>query len=395
MLTTRTVWTGDQFHALATHPDPEVRMTLAEAVHISADQRATLVEDPEFRVLATLAEGPDAFVAFTWEPLPPPLPEWAYHRLLERSPRLGRHLIHNPWLPRDLRNRLLPSRPTEPPQAPEPAEVRAASGVVWTRAAAAAEPELSADVVARLAIDPAPEVRLAVSMRAELSEAERAAIDYHVGPDDRIVPAAWAARTRDPEQQRRCAFSAHIGLRRSAAVNPHLPPDLIRVLAADDDFAVRLLLCERHDDVPPQTVLDTFLEARTMTRGRLLTHPSFPSTGLARLADSPDPQVRALAVRDPDATTDLIDRLSRDPDPSVRCSTAADPRLSPTRVLELFDDPETTGRAAAGPHLPITLMNHILTSAAVLDTPAADTTQPAIFLGRWSRGDFPTTSTDD
>lgn len=79
----------------------------------------------------------------------------------------------------------------------------------------------------------------------------------------------------------------------------------------------------------------------------------------------------------------------------MRCSTAADPRLSPTRVLELFDDPETTGRAAAGPHLPITLMNHILTSAAVLDTPAADTTQPAIFLGRWSRGDFPTTSTDD
>jgi hypothetical protein len=79
-----------------------------------------------------------------------------------------------------------------------------------------------------------------------VEDPDLAAIDHHVGRADRITPARWAVETRDPDEQARCARSAHIGLRRSVACNGRLPAGLIALLASDDDFAVRLLLCERH-----------------------------------------------------------------------------------------------------------------------------------------------------
>jgi hypothetical protein len=344
-----------------------VRAAVAEALYITAEQRAVLVEDPDPAVLRVLAEGPDYFFVWAFKPEPTPLPDWAYGRLYERSPKLALHLSFNPFVPVELQERLgVDTAPAEekPPLTSEEAEEQAASDNEWTRRCAAAGPALSAGTVARLAADPSPLVRLAVSMRPELTEDERAAIDYHVGRDDRITPARWAAETEDPGEQSRCARSAHIGLRRSVACNPHLPADLIALLAGDDDFAVRLLLCERHLDVPPDTVLNTFLEATTMTRGRLLQHPSLLNSGPARLADHPDPQARALAVRDPDATPELIERLSHDPDPQVRAWLADDPRLPLERLLEMFEDPETAGVSAANPNLPLPLMHRVLDEAA-------------------------------
>lgn len=391
-LTFRKEWTDEQFEAVATHPDHRVRELLAQAVHVTPDQRARLVEDPEPGVLRALAEGPDWFLAWTWTPQPA-LPTWAYERLLERKPRLKLFLADCPWLPQVLRARLWPagspSAPAdEPPLDRREAEAQAGDDNERTRVAAAADPRLPADLVARLAVDQSPAVRLAVSMRPELSEEQRAAIDYHVGRDDRIRPARWATDTRDPEIQARCVFSTHIGLRRSVACNPHLTPDLIAALTTDDDFAVRLLLCEHHPDLASETVLNTYLEATTMTRGRLLHHPSFQRIGLARLADSPDPQARALVVLDPEAARELIERLSNDPHPMVRESTAGDPRLSPSRVLELLDDPATAGAAAANPHLPVPIMHRVLADAVTLTDEVVDG-KPAAYLGRWSPDQLP------
>jgi hypothetical protein len=364
-VTFRETWTAEQLEALVAHPDGQVRELVARALHITPEQRARLVEDPAPAVLAALAEGPISLLASTWQPRPA-LPAWAYERLLERSPKLALFMCDSPWLPPDLRRRLWPAEPApaaNPPLERAEAEARTADANPDVRTEAAADPRLPADLVARLAADPSPAVRLAVSMRPELSEQQRAAIDYHVAPDDRIRPARWASDTRDPQAQRRCAFSAHVGLRRSVAGNPHLSADLVGVLAADDDFAVRLLLCERHAGVPADTVLATFLQARTATRAQLLDHPNFPRAGLARLADSPDPWARIMVVHDPEAAPELIERLSHDPDPMVRQSTAGDPRLSPARVLEMVDDPSTAGSAAASPHLPLQEMHRILADA--------------------------------
>ncbi|MFB6393573.1 hypothetical protein AAFH96_10700 [Polymorphospora sp. 2-325] len=390
-LTFHKKWTDEQFEAVASSPDRKVREMLAQAVHVMPEQRARLVEDPEPGVLRALVEGPDYLLTWTWTPQPT-LPVWAYERLLERNPEFELILADSPWLPQDLRARLYPAgsspAPDEPPLDREQAEARACDDNEWTRVAAATDPRLPGDLVARLAVDPSPEVRLAVSMRPELNEQQRAAIDYHVGPDDRVRPARWATDTRDPRVQRRCVFSAHIGLRRSVACNRHLTPDLVAVLATDDDFAVRLMLCENNPHVDSDTVLDTYLEATTMTRGRLLHPPRFPRTGLARLAGSPDPQARALVVLDPDAAPELIERISHDAHPVVRQWTADDPRLSSGRVLELFDDPSTGEAAAANPHLPVPVMRRILDVAAPLaDDPAEG--RAAVYLGRWSPDQLP------
>ncbi|MFC7549704.1 hypothetical protein [Plantactinospora sp. GCM10030261] len=393
-LTFRTRWSDEQFDTLAGHPDRKVRELAAQAVHATPEQRARLVEDPEPGVLRALAEGPSSFLMLTWTPQPT-LPPWAYERLLERNPRLGLVMEDSPWVPGDLRARLR-SAGSSPPPAPgseqpldrRQAEARVDADDEWTRVAAATDPRLPGDLVTRLAVDPSPAVRLAVSMRPELSEEHRAVIDYHIGRDDRIQPARWATDTRDSEVQRRCVRSAHIGLRRSVACNPHLSADHVAALAADDDFAVRLLLCEHHPDVPSDTVLTTYLEATTATRGRLLQHPSFQRFGLARLVDSPDPQARALAVLDPEATPSLIERLGTDPDPAVRQCVAGDPRLSPSRVLELFDDPETTGAAAANPHLPVPVMHGVLADAATLADEVIEG-EPAVYLGQWPPDELP------
>lgn len=383
----RLEWSDEQFEALVNHPDHKVRRLLAQAVHVTPEQRARLVEDPERSVLWALAEGPTSLLASRWT-VTAALPVWAYERLLERHPRLELVMVDSPWVPQELRARLWPGESRtapadEPPTDRRELEAQASDDNDWVRSTAAAEPDLRADLVARLAVDPSPGVRLAVSMRPEFSEEQRAAIDYHVGRDDRIQPAVWATRTRDPEIQSRCVRSAHIGLRRSVACNPHLTVDHIAALENDDDFAVRLLLCERHSGVSHETVLNTYLDATTATRGRLLDHPSFQWVGLAQLAESPDPWARALVVRDPEAAPQLIERLSHDPRPEVRNSTAGDPRLSPSRVLDLFDDPETAGAAAANPHLPLPVMRGVLTDAATLANGAVDG-EPAVLLGRWS-----------
>ncbi|GAA4464453.1 hypothetical protein [Phytohabitans houttuyneae] len=385
-LTYRPEWTDEQFDALVDHPDTNVRAALAESTVLTTEQRLRFLDDPEFRVLYMLLEGAVE-----------PLPEWAYRRLIERDARLRDAIAHSYRLPPELRERLslAPREADEPAadveQSPldrAQAEALAGSDNEWDRFHAAADPRLPADLVAALATDPSPRVRLQVSMRPELTEEQRAAIDYRVEPQDRIHPARWAAETRDPEQQRRCVYSAHIGLRRSVAYNPALPADLIAVLAEDGDYAVRLLLCENHETVSSQTVLRAYLEGQHLTRSQLLHHPAFERIGLARLADDPDPQARCLVVMDPEAPPHLVERLSHDPHPFVRRAVAGDPRLSPDRVLALLEEPVAAERAAASPHLPVSIMERVAVDAATLKDEQVDGT-PRVYLGNWKPDQLP------
>ncbi|MGW2271021.1 hypothetical protein [Streptomyces yangpuensis] len=86
------------------------------------------------------------------------------------------------------------------------------------RATIAGNPSLPPDLVARLAVDPDPAVRLVVSARPELSEADRAAIDHTVNAEARLGTLDWVwERREDADFLRQCARSAHTWLRRSAA----------------------------------------------------------------------------------------------------------------------------------------------------------------------------------
>ncbi|GIJ57291.1 hypothetical protein [Virgisporangium aurantiacum] len=388
----RPSWTDDQIGALIGHPDVAVRSALAGADHLPPAHRARLVEDPAEQVLDALVERP--FMRLWTDDPEPRMPAWAFERVIERAPSLADRLADNPWVPRDLRDRLRASRPAATKPRPAPltraeAEAAVAAEDRHERAAIAGHPDLPADLVARLSVDPDPYIRLVVSMRPELTEQQRAAIDYVVRPGTRLLPLDWVRLSEDPHVQRRCATSTHIGLRRSAAMNRGLAPELVTQLSADDDFAVRLLLCETHAAVPADLVVTTYIEARTLSRSLLLDHPSLKRDRLDHLAASPDPRLRALAHLDPRVPAEVIERLSHDPERFVRAWVADDGRLSPGRVRELFGEPDLSGRAAANPHLPAPVMRRIID----VDGAELANEQPpegmAIALGAWTPETLP------
>lgn len=427
----RAVLPQEVIEAVLVHPDRHVRIALAENGNADPDQRARLVDDPSPGVHLALACGPLAYRRRV-----PPLPDRAYERLLDHPRGLVRselvtrgdapaHILagladhEDPvfrkaacrvWgrLADEVRERLLHD---EDPDVRQAAAVRvchedeeatswllAELGDSWqaidilktgrlTRALAervvaagerlaaiAANPTLPPDLVARLAVDPDPAVRLVVSARPELSESERAAIDHTVDAEARLGTLDWVwERREDAEFLRRCARSAHTWLRRSAAVCPGLPADAVELLTGDEDFAVRLLLAEFHPEPPPELLLDLYLNGTHRAVGMLVVRPGFPAAGLAaRFGESPDPERRRLALRDPGMEPELLDRLSRDPD--TRGAAARDPRLPVARIRELLADPDTAAAAAANPALPPEDMRRLLDRAEVPEIPVNDRT---------------------
>ncbi|MCT9075629.1 hypothetical protein [Streptomyces fulvoviolaceus] len=155
---------------------------------------------------------------------------------------------------------------------------------------------------------------------------------------------------RDPETVRRNALSNHPLPRRQAARDHLLPPDLVARLAAHDDLGVRVLLAQNHPDAPASLLLRSFLEYTGPERTHLTTRPNFPAKGLAAFADHDDPEVRALATRDPETEPAAVERLTHDPSPAVRAAATRHPNLPQSRPAELLDDDELA-HAAANPAL--------------------------------------------
>ncbi|MGW7469919.1 hypothetical protein ACWGJT_35955 [Streptomyces xantholiticus] len=413
----------DVVDAVVTHPDRRIRSLYGESGHADPEQRARLLDGHPGDAFV-LAHGPMMYRATA-----PPLPDWAYERLLDhprehvryelvRFGYLPPHIAvtladHEEWsyrvaacrawdaLPEAARRSLLDDEDDDVRTAAalhvfrgdeelttelvgrlrgdgrlgEVLESGALTREVAQRMVAerpwiaklALNPTLPADLVAKLAVDDDPSVRLAVSARPGLTEEERAAIDHAVDPEDRLDTLRWVWDARDdPEVLRRCATSAHVWLRRSAAVCRGLPDDMVELLSGDEDFAVRLLLAEYHPAAPAELLLDLWLHGSHRAVGMLIAKPQFPSAGLAaRFNDAADPRARALVVRDPDATPAQIDRLSRDPVAAVRAKAARDPRLALTRVRELLAEPETLHAAAASPRLGAGEMHALLDEVGV------------------------------
>ncbi|MDV9175838.1 hypothetical protein R6V09_37690 [Streptomyces sp. W16] len=408
--------------AILADPEPRLRQDFADSVSADPAQRARLVDDPSPKVVLALAIGPTPYRGRV-----EPLPDWAYERLLKNPDERIRHesvlwsvvpahvlagLADHPdsvlrrascraWeeLPDATRELLLRDDDLKVRQAAAvqvcredadrtawlveslgnswPVDEVLRTGLLSREFAehmvaqphpvsVAANPSLPPDLVRQLAVDPDPRIRLVVSARPELTEPERAAIDYTVDPEARLRPLDWVWDAReDVEVLRRCATSAHTWLRRSAAVCPALPPDMVELLARDEDFAVRLLLCEFHPEPPPELLLDLYLYGSHRAVEMLIAKPGFPSAGLAaRFLDSPDPRQRRLALRDPALTPEDLDRLSREGLPGL---VARDPRLPLARIRELLADPDMLGSVAGNPALPVEDMQRLLDAAGVPD----------------------------
>ncbi|MFD4241792.1 hypothetical protein ACFWP3_09370 [Streptomyces sp. NPDC058525] len=213
-----------------------------------------------------------------------------------------------------------------------------------------------------LAADPDPKVRLALSVHPALSERERAGIHYEIPVDDCFHLRPEPHVPRDPQDVRRDALSGHPLLRRNAAADRSLPPDLVEHLAVDDDLGVRVLLAQNHPDAPASLLLRSFLEYDGHQRAHLITRPNFPTTGLSAFADHDDPEVRALAARDPQTAPATAERLTRDPDPAVRAALAGHPNLPQPRLTEILDDEELAHAAAANPALAPEALHRLVTT---------------------------------
>ncbi|WP_244353840.1 MULTISPECIES: hypothetical protein [Streptomyces] len=411
--------------AIVVHPERRLRSTLAESFAVSGEQRGRLVDDPHFRVRQVLANAPIPFRSSA-----PSLPLSVQRRLLDDPEPIVRRdaafygncddrliaglcdhedafmreascgswsllsesererLLHDP--DDDVRQRarrvacrddarwtgvLLESGLDDSPRqeviqygamTTTLAERAAASDNAGDRCALALNTGAPLDVVRKLADDVEHSVRLAVSVRPEFTEAERAAVDVTVGPDDRLHPVEWVRTCEDADVLRDCARSSHTWLRRSAAFAEHLPDDAVELLSRDDDYAVRLLLCERQPTVDGEVVLQTYLDCKVITKSLLLAHRNFPKAGLAeRFADDPDRIKRALAACDPDIAPDVLARLLTDDDSYVSSAAAVHPALPPGLLLRACDEPATATSALRNPTLPPEVMHERLDALGV------------------------------
>ncbi|MGX5397179.1 Mucin-2 [Streptomyces anulatus] len=383
---------------LADDPSPKVRAALAygpewqdprtAVVPLPDDVCARLLNDPDPSVQAALLDSPQLVPSFlaslvmhrdsaarrnaarAWEILTPgersalladPEPEVRRAAALwecRRDARVTTELLRDPTYAAEVARRGLLHRAD--------AERRVAQRADLT--ALAENPSLPADLVERLAVDPDEAVRLAVSLRPELDEARRMAIDFTVGDLDRGGGVRWVRDgLADPDVLRRAATSAHPLLQRAAARSPHLPPDLLRLLARTEDPVVENRLGIHHPDTPEEVLMRVYARlGGTFSAWMAETHPRFPRKGLAaRYAHHPDGKYRRLAVRDPAATPALIEQLSHDPEVWTRQAAAGDPRLPLRRLRQALHVPELASSAGANPALPEEEMAAVLDRACI------------------------------
>lgn len=344
---------------MPTHPDAKVRLWgVGSWSALSAEVRAALLADPDPDVRECAerhARHED--------------PQWVQRELPERSCHARTGLLMHDALSRAVIDAVLTTPVGKEDRAMIAGNPGLPSDVVVLLAAdpdpkvrecIAGRPDLGPAERRALAVDPDPEVRLALSTHPALTESERAEIDYEVPEGGTFGPCHQSFPPRDPVAVGRDALSAHPLLRRRAAAEHLLPPDLLALLAADPDLGVRITLAQNHPDAPAEFLLRSFLEYTGHQRDELLTRPHFPTAGLAAYADHEDPAVRALVARDPEVDAALADRLTRDPDPSVRSILARHPRLPAGRIVELLDDEELARHAAANPALDPGLMEELV-----------------------------------
>ena len=231
------------------------------------------------------------------------------------------------------------------------------------RAAAAGNSHVPTGIALALVHDPDDDVRLQLSLREDLTEEQRSQMDYTV-PPGRREPVRWVT-DRHPSAMRAAAASSHVLLRRSVAGAARLPGDVVNSLAHDDDYFVRLTLCEHCDDAPHDLLVEMYRDWRGLSWSSLTSRPNFARAGLARFVDSPLERLRHAALFDPQLTPDLVERLTRDESRMVRTRAVRDPRLPLDRLFALLTEEGPTMTAATNPALTPDLMHLLLDTAGI------------------------------
>ncbi|MFI1938019.1 LRV domain-containing protein [Streptomyces purpureus] len=361
----------DTVRRLAHDPEPRVRHWAGALPGLPDDETLALAEDPDPRVRAA------ALSAWSWPRLRPEVraaaeadPDPEIRKAVERATRVEAPL---PTTVEAFRAETDERRRRD--AAYEAAVDEGLARLLVThedagiRAGAARNPHLPTGLALSLAADADDWVRLSLSLRADLTEEQRAAIDYTVPEGSRPVPDWIKERYGDPDALRELAASSHVLLRRAVAAAPELPDDVVELLASDEDYFVRLTLCGGKQ-APHELLVEMLRSWDGLSKGTLLHRPHFARPGLARFADDPDDWLRYAALFDPERSPELVERLSRDPSRLVRDHAARDPRLPYGRLVELLDEDGEPQAAAFNPALPVELMHGLLDLAGVAPAPS-------------------------
>lgn len=244
------------------------------------------------------------------------------------------------------------------------AEVLVADADKGVREALAENPAAPVAVLRQLAAEDDRWMRLRVFGNESTPQELLADIDLPVAANDHVREVAWLRRRCDDvELQARYARSPYVIFRRTVAYCPHLPADVVEELAADDDFAVRLL-AEHHPDAPGELLVRVVQVWDGYTTPAMVRRPQFPAEALDRFTRSELEHHRWLATYSDRLTEEQKARLRADPVPGIR--ERFDPDFPPAAELRaMLDDPDPQVRSRAAGHrnLPVPLMWEIFESA--------------------------------
>jgi hypothetical protein len=345
----------DVYAVLATDSSARVRRALAGNPDVGGRARITLATDKDPEVRLAASGGPLPLPELLWllADRHPTVREatrrqWPEHQtVLVPAPILRRYLpvVDGRWADVaafvELTPDLLPDLMADP----------------TTHTALARNPSLPGDAVRALADSTDADVRWALTFRPGLP------LHFHdrLG-DDRLTHAyvRWLRPRHAPLATRLSYLDSPISvIRRTVAIGPDLPADAVRRLASDDDFTVRLLLCECHPDAPGETLAEVAAAWPRSSGAHLVRHKNFPASELPRHARSEHARQRAAVADLPGLPTELARALLDDPE--ARSTAASNPTLPLDILRDLLDDPDPLVRlgAARNPALPPDLQRQL------------------------------------
>jgi hypothetical protein len=355
---------AETFAELAADPSVDVRRSIAENEHVDVETLAVLADDPETRV---------RFIAVTMAndrglTLPAPLvarleaDEASRHIRAEARTQASRlAAASTPTQPKPV-TQPVPHDP-ELPLSPAHAGALITSPDPAVRSRAAWDPRVPRDLALRLAEDPDDAVRLRLSLREDLTDEQRRAIAYIVPAGYHESPPWIKALEGDTGALIRLARSPHVLIRRSVARFRHLPPQAVALLADDEDFFVKLTLCQNCADAPHELVIEMYAWWHGKTTWFLTRHPNFHRPGFAEYSRHVNHRLRLLSLKDPELTVEEVVHLAAGP--YTRDAALRDARMPTADVQAALLDTSKARAAAGNPTLPDSVMHALLDLAEV------------------------------
>ena len=248
----------------------------------------------------------------------------------------------------------------------------------WARDLVAAHPNTDEEVLALLAEQPANKLRRTVAAHANANPATLSALCTDVDPDVRFVaannvraPAHVLSALRkigatpdlltvepvEPPTAARLSETAALGrwARFLAARHRACPPELLTVVAADDDWRIRSALLD--NPATPGALLRHATAASDQNDTECLAqlHAEDPDTlSLEELAHHPSPEVRLAVERNRYTNSEILGRLAADEVSAIR-RVAAQRANADTAAIDLLiragSTPDLMGLAKPDPSM--------------------------------------------